>query len=160
MNLAALHFVVLLVRDYDKIKARKPSWKSGSSFAIKRKPVKSLPKIEIDDDVDLIDEDSLLTEEDLKKPQLPPGKTLLVIVNLEVQGKPAKIAFVEGLRQRKNLFVWSTGKCSKLGAWHDDSITIQASPAYFFNCGLGDAFRCSTCPYRGLPPFKLGEKVC
>ena len=26
-------------------------------------------------------------------------------------------------------------------------------------CGLGDAFRCAGCPYRGLPSFEMGKKI-
>uniref|UniRef100_A0A7S0VEI6 Anamorsin homolog n=1 Tax=Polytomella parva TaxID=51329 RepID=A0A7S0VEI6_9CHLO len=27
------------------------------------------------------------------------------------------------------------------------------------SCGLGDAFRCASCPYRGLPAFEMGKKI-
>lgn len=60
----------------EQISGKKTSWKIGSSFSLK-KQTQSIPAVQIDDDMDLIDEDTLLSEEDLKKPQLPVGKTAL-----------------------------------------------------------------------------------
>lgn len=57
----------------NQIKGKKASWTGGSAFPIK-KVAQAVPKIQLDDESELIDEDSLLTEEDLKKPQLPVGK--------------------------------------------------------------------------------------
>ncbi|KAJ8766782.1 hypothetical protein K2173_008336 [Erythroxylum novogranatense] len=123
------------------VKARKPSWKIGSSFAIKKSGKDSV-KVQVDDDSDLIDEDSLLTDEDLKKPQLPVG-------DCEVGStrKACKNCTCGRAEEEEKV---------KLGPTTEQLNNPQSACG---NCGLGDAFRCSTCPYKGLPPFKLGEKV-
>ncbi|KAJ0431219.1 putative anamorsin, methyltransferase type 11, S-adenosyl-L-methionine-dependent methyltransferase [Helianthus annuus] len=125
------------------IKGKKPTWKIGSSFSLK-KPVKSLPKVQIVDDMDLIDEDSLLSEEDLKKPQLPP------VGDCEVGStrKACKNCTCGRAEEEE--------KVQKLGVTMD---LLENPKSACGNCGLGDAFRCGTCPYKGLPPFKLGQKV-
>ncbi|KAK9059292.1 hypothetical protein SSX86_021911 [Deinandra increscens subsp. villosa] len=125
------------------VKGKKPSWKIGSSFSLK-KPVKNLPKIQVVDEMDLIDEDSLLSEEDLKKPEVPP------VGDCEV-GSTRKACknCVCGRAEEEQ-------KVQKLGVTMDQIENPQSACG---SCGLGDAFRCNTCPYKGLPPFKLGQKV-
>ncbi|XP_011044827.1 PREDICTED: anamorsin homolog [Populus euphratica] len=124
------------------VKAKKPSWNIGSSFAL-RKSIKSPVKVQNDDYSDLIDEDSLLTEEDLKKPQLPP------VGDCEVGStrKACKNCTCGRAEEEEKV---------KLGPTMDQLNNPQSACG---SCGLGDAFRCATCPYKGLPPFKLGEKV-
>ncbi|CAN0909867.1 Anamorsin homolog [Linum grandiflorum] len=117
------------------VKAKKASSKIGSSFALKK--VTNAPvKLQIDDDSDLIDEDSLLTEEDFKKPQIP-GNAKKACKNCTC-----------GRAEEEEKVV--------LGLTTEQLNNPQSSCG---SCGLGDAFRCGTCPYKGLPPFKLGEKV-
>ncbi|PWA47328.1 anamorsin [Artemisia annua] len=125
------------------VKGKKPFWKIGSSFSLK-KPLKGLPKVEISNDMDLIDEDSLLSEEDLKKPNLP------LVGDCEV-GSTRKACknCVCGRAEEEE-------KVQKLGVTMDQLENPQSACG---SCGLGDAFRCNTCPYKGLPPFKLGQKV-
>nr|CAD1840824.1 unnamed protein product [Ananas comosus var. bracteatus] len=93
---------------------------------------------------DLIDEDSLLTEEDLMKPQVP------IVGDCEVGStrKACKNCTCGRAEEEQ--------KVQKLGLTAEQIDNPQSACG---NCGLGDAFRCGGCPYKGLPPFKLGEKV-
>lgn len=138
------------------VKGRKPVWETGSSFKLKKKVVEKpanvvkadIPdfRVQLGDDLDdLIDEDSLLTEEDLKKPNLSQ------VDDCEV-GKAGRKACKNCTCGRVEM----EEKKEKLGLPSDLLDNPQSSCG---SCGLGDAFRCSTCPYKGLPPFKLGEKI-
>lgn len=137
------------------MKAQKPTWETGSSFSLKPKSViepHSLPKrdivglkLEMNDDLeDLIDEDSLLSEEDMKKPVLP------TVDDCEVGTKRKACKNCTCGRAEME------EKQEKLGLTADQLNNPQSACG---SCGLGDAFRCGSCPYKGLPPFKLGEKV-
>ncbi|EFJ32043.1 hypothetical protein SELMODRAFT_439932 [Selaginella moellendorffii] len=146
------------------LRAQKPAWEAGVSFPIKRKAVAAqdtaveravtsngssaiaswkLPTVDLDeDDFDLVDEDSLLTEEDLKRPELPAAD------DCEVGNA--------GRKACKNC-TCGRAELEEEGKLPDELLNNPISQCG--SCGLGDAFRCGTCPYRGLPPFKLGEKI-
>ncbi|KAH9323680.1 hypothetical protein KI387_018319, partial [Taxus chinensis] len=137
------------------IKAQKPTWETGSSFTLKKKSViepHSFPKPDIaglkldmnDDLEDLIDEDSLLSEEDLKRPVMP------TVDDCEVG------------TMRKACKNCTCGRAEMEEKQEKSALTanqLNNSQSACGSCGLGDAFRCSSCPYKGIPPFKLGEKV-
>eukprot|EP00245_Coleochaete_scutata_P013719 TRINITY_DN5675_c0_g1_i1.p1 TRINITY_DN5675_c0_g1~~TRINITY_DN5675_c0_g1_i1.p1 ORF type:complete len:327 (-),score=61.58 TRINITY_DN5675_c0_g1_i1:26-1006(-) len=148
------------------VTAQKPDW-VGSSFTLKGKTKTPAPaaaasqpavqstngtlKIAMDDgpspmeDDELIDEDSLLTEEDLARPPLPTSAP----DDCDV-GK-------SGRKACKNC---TCGRAELEAKQAPLTIDMLENPeSACGSCGLGDAFRCAGCPYRGLPPFKLGEKV-
>ena len=114
-----------------------------------------------DSDDELIDEDALLDEEDLKRKVKVPAEckpkakrrrackdcTCGLAQKLEAEDKAKRASADQAL--------------AKLQA--DDlaevDFTVQGKVGSCGNCSLGDAFRCDGCPYIGLPAFKPGEEV-
>lgn len=96
-----------------------------------------------DDDIDLVNEDELLDEEDLKRPD------------------PASLKADCGTgpdKKKKACKNCTCGLAEELDAEATKSKPKTATSACG-SCYLGDAFRCSSCPYLGMPAFKAGEKI-
>ncbi|CAF9926957.1 MAG: hypothetical protein GOMPHAMPRED_004276 [Gomphillus americanus] len=134
-----------------------------------------------DDDDELIDEDTLLTEEDLisdiaQPPECrpKPGKrrrackdcTCGLAQRLEAEDAArrskadADLSLLNGtngkaISQTKTVPKFSTADLDDA----EVDFTVQGKVGSCGNCALGDAFRCDGCPYIGLPAFKPGEEV-
>lgn len=128
------------------VEAFKPKYELGSSAQInipkKSNTVWKLDNTLDDEDDELIDPDTLLDEEDFKKPD---AETLRVC---STTGK------------RKACKDCSCGLADELEAEKTGAkVATDTAKSSCGNCYLGDAFRCSSCPYLGMPAFKPGEKV-
>ncbi|XP_024392845.1 anamorsin homolog 1 isoform X1 [Physcomitrium patens] len=159
------------------VKSSKPSWDTGSVFQIRKKvsnqngnfrtsgnyqpvkltagetvddfPLNSKPAVKVDlssdfknDEEELIDEDDLLTEEDLKAPVLPAAESCAPTKKACKNCTCGRAELEEKEQETKLTTAQINNPTSSCGS-----------------CGLGDAFRCAGCPYRGMPTFKLGEKI-
>merc|ERR1711865_564599 len=91
------------------------------------------------DDHDMIDEDDLLTQDEAaQKTELP-----------ECGPKS------EGKKACKNCSCGYADEIDKAAMVNGEAPVKSACGS----CFKGDAFRCATCPMRGTPAFKPGEKV-
>ncbi|XP_017883980.1 anamorsin homolog, partial [Ceratina calcarata] len=123
-----------------EVVAEKPRFEIGSSVTLNFGEKKSSNIWKLDNTVDdeLIDEDDLLDENDILKPEAS---------SLRVCATTGK---------RKACKDCSCGLAEELSGKAAPQETQKSSCG---NCYLGDAFRCASCPYLGMPAFKPGEKV-
>ncbi|XP_035680195.1 anamorsin homolog isoform X1 [Branchiostoma floridae] len=146
-----------------EVSASKPSYEVGSSaqltlsFAKKKQVEKpkldentakiwSLSAVDMnDDDIDLLDPDELLDEEDLKKPDPASLK--------------AQCGTGGDTKKRKACKNCTCGLAEELEGDQPGKTASKPATSACGNCYLGDAFRCASCPYLGMPAFKPGEKI-
>lgn len=146
-------FTDINITSNSEIKCHKPKFETGKisklplSFAkISVKPevkkVWTLTSDDMDDgEVGIIDSDALLDAEDLKRPDLSGIKT---DCGTSKEGR------------RKACKGCTCGLADEL----DGKVAPGSQPkSACGSCYLGDAFRCASCPYLGMPPFKAGEKI-
>jgi hypothetical protein len=159
------------------VQAEKPNFEVGSvkklSFASKQKniePVKTVWQLN-DDDIgedDLIDTDTLLDENDLKKPDLTKIDCGTTDVNSGKRKacKNCSCGLAQELENevvvnKSNTQLPAKSACGScyLGYYSYLCIFVYQTAVNFQMLNLGDAFRCASCPYLGMPAFKPGEKI-
>ncbi|XP_037539306.1 anamorsin isoform X2 [Nematolebias whitei] len=147
-----------------RISASKPNYEVGSSSQIKLSFGKKTPKPDKpaldpntvkmwtlsandmdDDDMDLLDSDALLDEDDLKKPD--PGSL------------KAPSCGEGGAKKKKACKNCTCGLAEELEQESKEKQKTNLPKSACGSCYLGDAFRCASCPYLGMPAFKPGEKI-
>jgi len=137
--------------------SRKPEWETGTSQVIKiKKKVQIEKKPEVVwtmDEDEIMDQSELIDEKDRIKPDMAKIRAEFDCGTGKTGGKACKNCTcgraqmeAEGGEVRK----------TKLTLDMLENPGVDSSCG---SCGLGDAFRCAGCPYRGLPVFKPGEKI-
>merc|ERR1719347_1815003 len=92
-----------------------------------------------DDSVELVDDKTLLSEEDLVKPD------------------PATLRVCGTTGKRKACKDCSCSLREELDAGNE--VKKKDFTSSCGSCYLGDAFRCASCPYLGMPAFNPGDKI-
>jgi len=139
---------------YIEVTAYKPKYEVGtsSSISLKKKTSTITPKEPVwklsDDNDEIIDEDTLIEAADLNIKKLKQD-------DCEIDNKSGTKKACKNCTCGRADGAIESKSVVKIDL-EDKEASTKSSCG---NCYLGDAFRCSGCQYRGLPAFKIGEKI-
>ncbi|KAI6248423.1 Fe-S cluster assembly protein DRE2 [Erysiphe necator] len=116
------------------------------------------------EDEELIDEDTLLTEEEVNRPLNIPLKCAPRAGKRRRACKDCTCGLAQKLAAEDAARISAADAQLRVLKLEADELaevdfTIQGKVGSCGNCSLGDAFRCVSCPYIGMPAFKPGEEV-